>query len=1120
MKHETPSGESEKGPQTPLPLGQEGARQSLLPEYLAAIFQQSMIGVAISDLVTGRYLQANARFSEIVGYPLEELLQRTFQSITHPKDLAQGLELREALRADRLREYHFQKRYLRPNGEVVWGSVAISAICTPGQPCERALVILTDITDAKRLEQALQESERQYRELVENANCIILRWDHEGRITFINAYGERFFGYSRQELVGQNVVGTIVPESESTGRDLRSLMEAIIEAPEAFKSNINENICRDGRRVWIEWSNRSVLNEKGRLKEVFSIGWDITARWLAEQSLKERHRQLSQLAEAARQLHRHLEVGAILRFLVETAVKLTGAVGGAAGMLQQERMVFTEYFLNGRWIPIDYQFPAGYGVSGHVMQIRQPYISADAVRDKHVIPEIQQALGFTTLVNIPIFSHEGQLLGCFEMHNKHGGQSFSSTDVELLQILAATAGIALRNAQLFQQAQRELAEREKAEAALRESEERYRALFERSSDAVFLCDFEGRFLDANQSALDLMGYSREEIRELEFRHLLTPDQLPVAFRSVQEIMATGRQETPTEYRLRRKDGSEVIVETQAALIMKEGKPYAIQGIGRDITARRRAEQAEREARQFLQTILDTVPARVFWKDRQSRYLGCNVAFARDAQLSSPAEIVGKTDYELVWKEPAAAYQAVDQEVMATGQPKLRYELALTHPDKSQTWLIVSKTPLRDTHGNIIGVLGTYEDITELKRMEEAHARMQQQFLHAQKLESVGRLAGGVAHDFNNMLQAILGNVELVLQEGGLSGELRESLEEIRRSAERSAALTQQLLGFARRQTIAPRVVDLNEEIGHLLKMLRRLIGEDIQMVWVPGSGVWPVRLDPGQLSQVLANLVVNARDAIGGRAGGRITLETANVVLDATYVERHGEVVAGEYVLVAVSDNGVGMSAEVKEKVFEPFFTTKELGKGTGLGLATVYGIMKQNRGHASVYSEEGQGATIKLYFPRWEGEEGEKGVRGAAAVVGAEALPGARGKEVVMLVEDEEQVLELGRRLLERRGYRVLAARGPGEALALAEGHEGRVDLLVTDVVMPGMNGRELRDRLRGRWPGLKCLFMSGYTANVIAHHGVLEEGVEFMLKPFTAQDFCQRVRQLLDAGADPAGA
>jgi signal transduction histidine kinase len=383
--------------------------------------------------------------------------------------------------------------------------------------------------------------------------------------------------------------------------------------------------------------------------------------------------------------------------------------------------------------------------------------------------------------------------------------------------------------------------------------------------------------------------------------------------------------------------------------------------------------------------------------------------------------------------------------------------------------------------------------------EKAHAereKLQAQLTQAQKMESVGRLAGGVAHDFNNMLQAILGNAALALEDLPPGSPARESLEEIEKSAQRSADLTRQLLAFARKQTIAPRVLDLNETVAGMLKMLRRLIGEDIELAWRPGAKLWPVKMDPSQIDQVLANLCVNARDAIGGV--GQVIIETANTTFDDTYVDTHPEVAAGDYVLLAVSDTGKGMDAATRAHLFEPFFTTKEQGKGTGLGLATVFGIVKQNRGVISVYSEPGQGTTFKIYLPR----------AGAAAprVAPDAARQSPRGVETVLLVEDEEQVLNLGRRLLELQGYTVLVATSP----------EGPIHLLITDVVMPGMNGRQLCERIHASRPELKCLYMSGYTADVIGHHGVLDAGVAFLQKPFTVRSLAEKVREVLGANRE----
>ena len=379
---------------------------------------------------------------------------------------------------------------------------------------------------------------------------------------------------------------------------------------------------------------------------------------------------------------------------------------------------------------------------------------------------------------------------------------------------------------------------------------------------------------------------------------------------------------------------------------------------RDIAERQRAEQAEREARRLLRVVLDTVPVRVFWKDRAGRYLGCNLAVATDAGLGSPEEIIGKTDFDLPWREQAAAYQADEQKVIETGQPKLSYEEPQTTLGGDRVWRRTSKTPLRAAGGEVVGVLGTFEDITERKRVEDEHEQLQAQLLQAQRMESVGRLAGGVAHDFNNMLQSILGNASLALMQLPADSPQRESLEEIQKSAERSAGLTRQLLAFARKQTIAPKVLDLNDTVSGMLRMLRRLLGEQLELVWKPGAKLWPVEMDPSQLDQILANLCLNARDAI--QDVGRVILETANVSFDEQQSAGQPGLLPGDYVLLAVSDTGCGMERETLAQIFEPFFTTKDVGQGTGLGLATVYGIVKQNHGAIQVESEPGAGDPVQ----------------------------------------------------------------------------------------------------------------------------------------------------------------
>lgn len=398
-------------------------------------------------------------------------------------------------------------------------------------------------------------------------------------------------------------------------------------------------------------------------------------------------------------------------------------------------------------------------------------------------------------------------------------------------------------------------------------------------------------------------------------------------------------------------------------------------------------------------------------------------------------------------------------------------------------------------------------ITERKRAEEEREKLQGQLAQAQKMESVGRLAGGVAHDFNNMLGVIIGHTELALEQVEQTQPLYVSLVEIRKAAQRSTELTRQLLAFARKQTVTPKVLDLNNTVEGMLNMLQRLIGEDIELAWRPGKDIGLIKMDPSQIDQILANLCVNARDAIMNT--GMVAIETDSAAFDEVYCEEHPGFVPGEYVLLAVNDDGCGMDRDTLDKLFEPFFTTKPMGKGTGLGLATVYGIVKQNDGFINVYSEPGHGTTFKIYLPRCATKD---------ALMPKEELarPVAGGQETILLVEDEPGILKMTLKMLERQGYTVLAASTPGGAMSQAAQYKGEIHLLMSDVIMPEMNGRDLAKDLLSIYPDLKLLFMSGYTADVIAHHGVLEEGVHFIQKPFSINDLAAKVREVLDFGGN----
>jgi PAS domain S-box-containing protein len=437
-------------------------------------------------------------------------------------------------------------------------------------------------------------------------------------------------------------------------------------------------------------------------------------------------------------------------------------------------------------------------------------------------------------------------------------------------------------------------------------------------------------------------------------------------------------------------------------------------------------------------------------------------------------------------------------------PMHKIEYRMLTKDGQFRWIFdQAQIVKRDANGRPLRMSGTHTDITEHKRAEQEKANLQSQLQQAQKMEAIGQLAGGVAHDFNNMLSAILGHAELGMDQIDPSQPLFANLQEIGKAAMRSADITRQLLAFARKQTVAPKVLDLNETVEGMLKMLRRLIGEDIDFAWLPGFGLWPVKMDPSQLDQILANLCVNARDAIAGV--GKIIVETENNAFDEEYCNTHAGFVVGEYVRLSVSDNGCGINKETLAHIFEPFFTTKGTGKGTGLGLATVYGAVKQNNGFVNVYSEPRKGTTFTLYLPKHRDPVG-------AAAATEVVEPAVGGHETILLVEDEPTILNMTRTMLERLGYTVLSAATPHEAFRLVSAHSGEIHLLLTDVVMPEMNGRDLAQTLLPINPQMKCLFMSGYTSDIIAQQGILDEGIQFLQKPFSKKDLASKVRMVLD--------
>jgi two-component system, cell cycle sensor histidine kinase and response regulator CckA len=514
--------------------------------------------------------------------------------------------------------------------------------------------------------------------------------------------------------------------------------------------------------------------------------------------------------------------------------------------------------------------------------------------------------------------------------------------------------------------------------------------------------------------------------------------------------------------------------------------------------RRQAEKALARSEAMMRSILNSVDEGFIVIDREYRILSANRAFCDLSDLPED-RVIGRLCHEVSHQDrrPCFAF-GKDCPVKHTFETGTVHVASHIHEDSSgaRQYVDLKSYPIADASGTIVSAIETVNDVTETRKLQEQLAR-------SQKMESVARLAGGVAHDFNNMLSVIIGHTELASQQVSPSHPLSADLREILTAAERSAALTRQLLAFARKQTVAPKVLDLNETVAGMLKMLRPLIGENIDLSWRPGDGLWPVRMDPSQIDQILANLCVNARDAISGV--GRISIETRRVTVDTDLCARQPELAPGEYALLTVSDDGAGMDSEILGKIFEPFFTTKEIGRGTGLGLATVYGIVKQNKGFINVYSENGKGTTFKIYLPRYAGESVKTRRQDPA-------VPAPGGCETILLVEDEHSILRMTKLALKKLGYRVLAAATPGEAIRLANTHDGEIHLLIVDMVMPEMNGLELAEQVVSLYPDIVCLYMSGYSGDVIAHHGMLDEAVNFIQKPFSMHDLAIKVRKVLE--------
>jgi two-component system cell cycle sensor histidine kinase/response regulator CckA len=646
---------------------------------------------------------------------------------------------------------------------------------------------------------------------------------------------------------------------------------------------------------------------------------------------------------------------------------------------------------------------------------------------------------------------------------------------------------------------RDITERKKAEKELRESEERYRAVIESQIDLIsrYLPDTTLTFV--NDAYCQFYGKTREELIGHSYLPMVAPEFRELVKKET-ENLARNPRPLAGEYLNYRHDGKECWIQWVVQCILGEdGRVVELQAVGRDITERKQAEELLQKEREVSLSILENAPYGVALIDKGGQYAYINPEFTTITGYTLQDVPTGKDWSQKAFPDPK--YREKMIQVWKEDRQKahiMNREFSVTCKDGTVREIDIRATFLRE--GRAVIVL---RDITEQKRAEQRMESLQEQLRQSQKMEAIGRLAGGIAHDFNNLLTIIKGYSQLALIELNEDNVLKGNIAHIDTATDRAADLVRQLLAFSRRQILEMKVWDLNNILTNLHNMLRRLIGEDIELVALLAEDLGRVKTDLGWIEQAIMNLVVNARDAMP--TGGKLTIETGNADLDEAYVGGRVGVNPGRYVMLSVSDTGVGMTPEVTERLFEPFFSTKHKDKGTGLGLSTVYGIVKQSDGDIWVYSEPGKGSTFKIYLPRVDEPLEEQRGR----VLSDELL---RGSETILLVEDEEEVRKLAVHVLERQGYKVLATRNGDEALRICEQHREPIHLMLTDVVMPGMNGHEVAKRLESFHPETKVLYMSGYTDDAIVLHGVLVKGVHFIQKPFTVDALTKKVREVLE--------
>ena len=947
--------------------------------------------------------------------------------------------------------------------------------------------------DAEAAYAALRGSETRTQSILDAALDAVITMDAGGLVMSWNARAESLFGLARAEAIGRELADLIIPlrYREAHRRGLAHFL-ATGEGPVIGRRVELSALRRDGSEFPVELTVTAL--REGPVAFFSAFVGDITERKRALQRLSAHHEATRTLSEAAT--------------LAEAAPKMLAAVGAALGWdvgalwtvdLEAQTIRCRTFWRDSPDSSSKFEalsrtlaLPRGGGLPGRIWASGEPSWIPD-ISAETSLPrlEVAQREGLRAAFGFPIH-FEGEVVGVVEYFSREP----RAPDEEVLKMLA---DLESQVAHFWQ--------RRRAEKALRAAQDRLGQVLASSPAVLYTLKVAGnRLLPAwvSQNMERLSGYAASEISGPDWwSERIHPDDRERVLAENATLLTRGY--VAREYRFRHKRGDYRWVHNEKVLIRNAaGEPVEVVGSWSDVTALKQAERKLETSEEQYRLLFDRNPQPMWvYAEETRRFLAVNDAavahygFSRDEFLAMTLRDIRPPEQVKALDEFAEARRK------ASPGAAFRSDRVWKHHKKDGTLIDVkvAASPIPFAGGDAWLVLAS--DVTEEKRLEA-------QLRQSQKMESVGRLAGGVAHDFNNLLGVITGYGELLQREIGPGHPAFGRVAEIRKAAERAAGLTRQLLAFSRKQVLEPKVLDLNVVVSETEKMLRRLIGEDVQLITVFEEGLGSVKADPGQIEQVIVNLAVNARDAMP--EGGKLIIETANVDLDEGYTRTRPEAVTGRHVMIAVSDTGQGMDPETLAHLFEPFFTTKEPGKGTGLGLATVHGIVRQSGGHVSAYSEKGRGTTFKIYLPRHDEEQRP------AHLIAETAAAAPSGTETILLVEDEPSLRVMIGEILEAAGYKVLEGPSPEEALATAGSYGGPISLMLTDVILPRMSGRQVADALRSSRPETRVLFMSGYTDDAIGHHGILEPGTHFLQKPFTSDSLLHKVRDILDAGPGPS--